>query len=169
VQSIRATIPVSTGNRARQASCRGFTLIELLMVVVILGIMMTLAAPSMSKMIANQRLKSMATDLHLTLVKARGEAIKRNADVTVSPAGGVWSNGWSLVNPDSATEPLDVRGPAASVSVTTSATQVVYRGSGRVTPGSAATFEFTSARTDATRCLSVDPSGRPYLKEGACS
>ena len=56
----------------------------------------------MSKMIANQRLKSMATDLHLTLVKARGEAIKRNADVTVSPAEGDWSNGWSMVNPNDA-------------------------------------------------------------------
>lgn len=144
-------------------------MIELLMVVVILGIMLALAAPSMSKLIANQRLKSMATDLHLTLVKARGEAIKRNAAVTVSPAEGGWSNGWSMVNPDDATKPLDVRGPAATVSVTTSAAQVVYRGSGRVAPGFVATFEFTSTRTDAARCLRVDQSGRPYLKEGACS
>ena len=47
-------------------------MIELLMVVVILAIMLALAAPSMAKLIANQRLKSIATDLHLTLVKARG-------------------------------------------------------------------------------------------------
>ena len=139
-------------------------MIELLIVVAILAIMGALAAPSMTRLIANQRLRSVATDLHLALVKARSEAIKRNAPVTVSPNGGSWTAGWSIDNPAGG-EPLDIHGPAASVSVTTTATQVVYRGTGRSAPP--ASFVITSTRTDAARCLSIDSSGRPYLKEGS--
>lgn len=146
----------------------GFTLIELLTVVSILAIMAALAAPSLSRLIANQRLKSSATDLHLTLLKARSEAIKRNVDVTVRPAGGDWTEGWSVLDPETPGGPaLDLRGPVASVSVTSTSTQVVYRGTGRITPAGEVRFVFTSTRTDAARCLSIDPSGRPYLKEGS--
>jgi type IV fimbrial biogenesis protein FimT len=142
-------------------------MIELMMVVAILAILSALAAPSMSSMIAAQRLRSVATDLHLTLVKARAEAIKRNVPVTVSPADGSWTAGWSILNPENAAWPaLDVRGPTASVSVTTSVTTVVYRGNGR--PATAAgAFVITSTGTAATRCLSISSSGRPYLKEGS--
>lgn len=139
-----------------------------MIVIAILAIMASLAAPSMTKLIANQRLRSVATDLHLTLVKARSEAIKRNGDVTVSPVGGNWTAGWAIVNPEDPTGPaLDVRGPSPSVSVSTTATQVVYRGTGRAAPAAGVSFVFTSTATDAARCLSIDPSGRPYLKEGS--
>ena len=148
-------------------SAAGFTLIELLMVIVIMAILAAVAGPPMGKLIANQRLRATATDLHLALVKARTEAIKRNADITVSPTGGVWTQGWAIVNPDNANKPLDLRGPVSSVSVTTTATQVVFRGTGRTTGASAATFVFASTSSDSTRCLSIDPSGRPYLKEGS--
>ena len=145
----------------------GFTMVELIMVVAIMAIMAALAAPSMTKLIANQRLRSMATDLHLALVKARAEAIKRNTNVTVSPADAGWTAGWSIVDPANPDLRLDVRGPSASVSVATTATQVVYRGTGRTTPATGVSFVITSTRTDAARCLSIDPSGRPYLKEGS--
>jgi type IV fimbrial biogenesis protein FimT len=143
-------------------------MIELLMVVAILAIMGSLAAPSMTRLIASQRLKSTATDLHLALLKARSEAIKRNVDVTVSPTGGNWTAGWSILDPIAPSGPaLDLQGPLATVSLTTTATQVIYRGTGRTTPAGDIRFVFTSTRTDATRCLSIDPSGRPYLKEGS--
>lgn len=147
---------------------RAFTLIELLVVIAVLAIMAALAAPGMTQLVAGQRLKSAATDLHLTLMKARGEAIKRNADVTVSPTDGSWENGWSVADPGNPGVPVEVRGPTASVSVTTTATSVVYRGTGRTTTATAgASFVFSSPGTDATRCLSLDPSGKPYVKEGA--
>jgi type IV fimbrial biogenesis protein FimT len=145
----------------------GFTMIELMVVIAIFAIMGALAAPSMTKLIANQRLRSVATDLHLDLVKARAEAIKRNRDVTVSPTDGSWTAGWSIVDPANPDLRLDIRGPSPSVSISTTATQVVYRGTGRTTPASGASFVITSTRTDAARCLSIDSSGRPYLKEGS--
>lgn len=152
----------------RRRSSRGFTLIELMVVVTISVILASLAAPSMRTLIANQRVRSNATDLHLAMVKARTEAIKRNADVTLISTGGSWTAGWSILNPDAPLGPaLDFHEPLTSVSITSTATQVVYRGTGRVTPATAVSFVFTGTGTDHTRCLSIDPGGRPYLKEGS--
>lgn len=147
----------------------GFTLIELIVVVAISAILAGLAAPSMGRLIAQQRLKSAAGDLHLAMVKARAEAIKRNTNVTVSPTGGAWANGWTIPDPASTTAPaLEVHGPITSVTVATSATQVVYAGTGRPTAATAgASFVFSSATASSSRCLTIDLTGHPYLKEGS--
>jgi type IV fimbrial biogenesis protein FimT len=149
----------------KAASSNGFTLIELMIVVSILAVLASLAAPSMSKLIATQRLRSAAGDMHLALVKARSEAVKRNRDVTISPAGGNWAAGWSILDPDGGAA-LDVRGPRSSVTVTTSATSVIFRATGRAS-AAVPQFVFSSSGTDVVRCISADPSGRPYVKEGS--
>lgn len=165
-EALRSSQPNLTGLCKSRSG--GFTMIELLVVIAIFAVMAALAAPSMTRLIAGQRLKGAATDLHLSLTKARSEAIKRNADVTVDPSGGNWANGWSVVNPSDPAAPLDVRGVVTSVSIATTASSVVYNGSGRTTPASSGgSFVFSSSATDATRCLSIDPSGRPYVKEGS--
>jgi type IV fimbrial biogenesis protein FimT len=74
----------------------GFTLIELLVTLAVLGIVMTLAAPSFVDFVRSNRLKSAAFDLVVSLNYARSEAIKRNTDATLTPAGGGWSGGWSV-------------------------------------------------------------------------
>jgi type IV fimbrial biogenesis protein FimT len=74
----------------------GFTLIELVITIAVLGIVMTIAAPSFVDLISSNRLKSAAFDLVVSLNYARSEAIKRNADATVTPAAGGWSGGWSV-------------------------------------------------------------------------
>lgn len=144
---------------------RGFTLIELVMVVVIMAILAALAAPSMGRLIASQRVRSSTADLHLTLVKARSEAIKRNTNVTVSPTDGNWTSGWSILDPEGGPA-LDIRAASPSVAVATSVTQVVYSPTGRATASGGSSFVFTSPATDEARCVSVDPSGRPYVKKG---
>lgn len=154
------------------AGAGGFTMIELLVVVAIFAIMASLAAPSMGRLIGQQRLKSAASDLHLAMVKARAEAIKRNCTVRVARDGG-WANGWTVtpVAPCPASTlgvELERRGPTSSVSVTTSATQVDYTGTGRPTAATAgATFVFSSSSANTSRCLAIDPTGRPYVKEGS--
>lgn len=162
--STAARIDRATRGGARRRS-RGFTMVELMVVLAIMAIMAALAAPSMSRLIAQQRLKSTASDLHLAILKARAEAIKRNVNVTVSPVDGSWANGWTIpdpVNPSAA--PLEFRGPVSSVTVSTSATQVIYNGKGRTTTASAS-FVLSAAGVTHSRCVAIETNGRPYVKE----
>lgn len=149
---------------------RGFTLIELMMAMAILVIMATLAGPPMASMIAAQRLRGVATDFHQSLLKARSEAIKRNTSVTVNPIDGSWAAGWSIVDPANPSgQPLEQRTANGAVAVATSLTQIIYRGSGRITASSTPTFVFSASSTTESRCVSIDPSGRPYgIKGSTC-
>lgn len=67
---------MNTLNRRR--SGQGFTLIELMFVVVILGIAVSLVAPSFRRMIEAQRVKSINSQLVTDLQLARSEAASRN-------------------------------------------------------------------------------------------
>lgn len=64
----------------------GFTLIELIIVVAIVGVLASLAAPSFSTMIKNNRLASNINDLTSDLALARSESNKRGRRVTVCPS-----------------------------------------------------------------------------------
>ena len=84
----------------------GFTLIELLVTITVAAILASIAAPSFSSLIATQRTKSVATNLHLAMTIARSEATKRNANVTMSAKTGGWVNGWNIFPSDTATNIL---------------------------------------------------------------
>lgn len=146
----------------------GFTLVELLVVLTVLAVLAAVATPSMSRIVAAQRVRAMAADLHLALVQARSEAIKRNAAVTLSPAGGDWNDGWVVLDPEN-TEgtPLRAYTGGRGVQVTTTTTQVVYVGSGRSTLATEASFMISSTATDEARCVLVNLTGRPYVKTAA--
>jgi prepilin-type N-terminal cleavage/methylation domain-containing protein len=62
----------------------GFSLLELLVVIAILGILMRIAWLPFREMIANQRLRSVTSDLVADLALARVEAIKRSSRVGVA-------------------------------------------------------------------------------------
>ena len=154
----------SPGNRRRH----GFTLVELMVVVAIAAILAGVAAPSFSKAIASQRAKSAGTDVYLALLKARSEAIKRNAAVTLAPKTGGWQNGWQIVNPVDATDILEDHGVAAGATIT-GPTSVVYRPSGRLLAGSAASVVVTvgSGSNATSQCVAVELNGQPYTKAGS--
>ena len=61
----------------------GFTLIELMVTIAVLAILMTIAAPSVSAQLANQRVKSTASTLANALKEAKVESIIRRQNVTV--------------------------------------------------------------------------------------
>ena len=62
---------------------RGFTLIELMVVVALVSVILVLAIPSFTGMLARKRLEGVALELGTDLQYARSEAVQQNAQVQV--------------------------------------------------------------------------------------
>lgn len=78
-------------------SYTGFTLIEMVVTVAVLAILLGVAVPAFQDTLAKRRLVGAAEQLYADLNYARGEAIKRNTNVTVSfSAGTDWCYGIAL-------------------------------------------------------------------------
>lgn len=139
---------------------RGFTLVELIVVVVIAGILATLAAPSFTQLIENQRAKNAATDIYVALTRARSEALRLNQNVTMAPVSSNWSAGWQITDSGGgvlesheAIRSLTVAGPAS----------ITYKSSGRTTSTADMLFTITGQFPDSTHYVCVDLSGRPAI------
>jgi len=78
----------------------GFSLIEMLTVIAIFSILCTLAIPGLFQWLPKHRVGSAARDVKSTLEFARANAIRTNADVTVSFD---WANERLTVNSGGAT------------------------------------------------------------------
>lgn len=158
----------------RAPSCRrtqaGFTLVELAIVAVIMGVLAALAGPSFRTMIAAQRVKNAASELFADLALARSEAIRRNANVTISPVSTSWANGWTIT---AGADTIKQRGAvASSISVakkTGTDDQLVFAANGRST----GTFRmnFTAAvltLDDQKRCVSSTSAEGQKILRGPC-
>jgi type IV fimbrial biogenesis protein FimT len=80
---------------------KGFTLLEMLIAMAILGIIISVAVPSMSGFTANQRLIGAAEQVYSHLQQARSEAVARSTPVFVNFAAdgtAAWTYGMSSVN-----------------------------------------------------------------------
>ncbi|WP_426175488.1 GspH/FimT family pseudopilin [Massilia sp. TWR1-2-2] len=82
----------------------GFTLIELLVVLAIASIMLSIAAPSFNSLTLSMKLSGYANNLVSSSMLARGEAIRRNAAVSMcvssngaSCGSGGWEQGWIVM------------------------------------------------------------------------
>ena len=151
---------------------QGFTAVELMIVVVIVGILTALAAPNMTQMVRNQRVKTAAFDLNASLVFARSEALKRNVAVTVRPNNAAdWTQGWTIrdannnllkqeANRNLSDKELVFKGPDS----------VVFARNGRLN-AAAGNFQLKGPYLppERARCIAVDLSGRPVSTEGLCN
>jgi type IV fimbrial biogenesis protein FimT len=163
---LRLTCHRAAGMQSGSGS--GFTMIELLAAVAIAGTLAALAAPSFSDLIASKRAQAVASELYVALLKARSEALTRNANVTLSRKTGGWQNGWQILDPANAANVLDDRGAASGATISGPA-GVTYQGSGRVQGNTVPSFLITttSGSTSKYQCVSVELSGRPYMKSGS--
>ena len=77
---------------------QGFTLIELMVVLALAAIIATFAVPSFQSAMARQKLNLAASDLLVSAMQARSEAIKNNRQAIVQPVSSDsdWSQGWRI-------------------------------------------------------------------------
>jgi len=143
----------------------GFTMIELMITLVILVILISVAAPSLSDLVRDQRVKTATFDVYAGLAFARSEAIKRNADVDITPTGADWAGGWRVEVQSDATV-LKRQDALNGMNVTGPAGTVTYRRDGRIFGAAPPTFVVKSSESNTitARCVRVDLSGRPNIK-----
>lgn len=165
---------------------RGFTLIELMFTVALAGILTTLAAPSLGKMIKTNRVQSEASGFVGDLMVARTEAVKRGQNVSAcvstdsmtcsTVATNKWDSGWIVFSDPSATctgasaavPPVRVRKAFVNgdtlVASTASTVCVTFNREGFTSNLGSATVTFKLHTSDtlpqATRCVAVDLGGR---------
>jgi len=161
---MRKSVLTSSGSLTHQGS--GFTLIELMIVISVLAVILSMALPSFRDFTLQQRIKNAGFDTVATLTFARSEAIKQNGNVTITPTGGNWSNGWTIAGIDgeviktqSGFEGLRMNGPAS----------IVFQRSGRTTSGGITIDDNQSNSKAVPRCISFDTTGLPKSREGVCT
>jgi len=148
-----------TASGRRQA---GFTLLEAMTVVGLMAIVATLAVPSLREIVLTARVRGAASELQATLVRARSEAIKRNAPVDVVPQGGAWVDGWQL---RVGTTTLERHAQLDSLAATSTApATITFRVDGRLAAGQQTiVFSAVDATGVKPRCVALDASGRAVV------
>lgn len=74
----------------------GFTLIELMIVLTIAGILMVVGIPMLTDFVADQRVRTVASDINSEIAFARAKAIEASRRVYIQRTGANWNNGWRI-------------------------------------------------------------------------
>lgn len=116
----------------------GFTLIELMVTIAVLAIVISIAIPSFSTVLLNNRVSTTAHAVQSSMQVARSEAVKRKKIVTLCRAnsaldecedGADWNSGWLLVL---GSEVLRVWQPSSGLTVTGPEKGIDFLGNGMI-------------------------------------
>ena len=157
--------------RHARSSLTGFSLVELMVVIAIAGILAAIAMPSFKSLVGSQRVKSASYELFSLLSLARSEAIKRNADVTITPTfSGTVLTGLEVA---SGGEIITSKSWTKGVVIDTDVAGITYKRSGRTTVTAApVTFELDvedpPTPSITVQCITIELSGVPRTRKGAC-
>lgn len=157
---------------------QGFSIIEVIIVVAVLAILTAVAAPSFQRFTSNSKVKTGAQDLYSAMLYARSEAIKRNANVTITPMNAAdWSEGWTITTPAEA-NPLKIHDSVDGVleDPSSNLAGVVYNKSGRIEAAGNVQIFFCDDKADPAkrkatkRKVSITLTGQPKIEtDGACA
>lgn len=159
---------------------RAFTLIELMVTISVLAVVISLAAPSFSSMLRENRLAALSTEVQGALQLARSEAIKRRESITVCRSnaaqttcanGTNWGAGWLITRMNGANvEVLKIWDPVQGTVVTGPNTGITFRSSGMSSSAAAQSWSITdsSCSGNQKRTISVNVTGSATLSKGAC-
>ena len=167
-------------SRLSSGTSAGFTLIELMIVLVILAVTLTLAAPAFQEIQEANRLQTTASTIVTAVNFAKSEAVTRNDDVYMCPSSdgstcsGNYEGGWILHIGTDATTPTQVLrvfdGIAAQDKIRGSdgaavTAALTFRPDGS---GTAQVFTVCPPDLDAGVAWGVDLSvvGRPRVRKG---
>lgn len=159
---------------------RGFSLVELMVVIALISVVMAVAVPGIRDFMAGQRVKSAVLDFSAAAMFARGEAMKRGAQIFIkAPSSNNLAGGWCVVFLDSAAEcNLSIPGdsvmrlqqplPGVAIGWSTTAGPIGFNASGRLSGGQVK-LQFSEAGNGGyARCLTIDVSGSSTSKPGDC-
>ncbi len=171
---------------SKSAQQRGFTLGELLIAVAVVGISLSIAVPSFTTIMNNNRRTTSINQFVSTMHQARSEAVTRNAQITVCPSKDgddcesvEWNDGWMFfVDTD---RDRSVDGGEAILGTVAASTKLdihssefddffVYRPNGRVMVATPAAntgqMTFCDPRgADFARVVIVSFSGQPRVSD----
>jgi type IV fimbrial biogenesis protein FimT len=106
--------------RPSKRAARGLTLIEIAVVLIILGLLLVAAMPSVGVWIRNTQIRNTASSMHAGLAQARNEAIRRNTPIRfslVSLTDSAVMNDTCAVSRSGVSWVVSVRDPAGKCSV----------------------------------------------------
>lgn len=153
----------------RVNKCCGFTLIELMITITVLVIILAIAVPEFSKMVAENKVRSAASAIHSNLLTTRSTAISRNTSIILSPKSNNWANGWVLYPETDTTELIIDHGSFDSVQISSNPSgNILFRSNGRTNSNTKFTIT-SSTYSSVIRCVTIEASGRAVSTVGACS
>ena len=151
---------------------------ELLIAIAVLAILTTLAVPSFTQFIANNRLAAEANEMVAAFQFARSEALKRGLNVRAcasddgASCSGTWTDGWIVIaDPGDDEELLRVwPSPGDNFQITASASEIAFEPSGASTDTTEQQFSLmlSGCTNDSARDVFVERTGRVASERVDC-
>ncbi len=182
----RFTQDTAAVNNDTMKNQAGFTLVELMITVAIVMIVMSIAVPSFTTTIQNNRITTQTNKLISALHLARMEAIHRGTSVSICASSNQsscsgsndWSVGW-IVYEDSLTsgttttvnDVIRVWGSLdgnPSVTASNNAKFIRYQANGTLGAGRTITHEISDCADTQKRIISISAAGRASSSPASC-